>query len=80
MKTLEELQAAATDWSRKPDRVWLQATAPSEERVKNWNLHIAKNSLRLAVELSLITGVPLARIAEELAEEMAAMELSKERR
>lgn len=70
--TLSELQAAGRDWRTKPQRVWSPPpTTPIADLAnRSWNAHLAKENLRLAVELAHISGVPLEQLAEELKDEL----------
>lgn len=70
--TLDELQAAGSNWHRKPERKWEAPPAAtiSKTAVKSWDVHMAKNWLRGAVELAVKTGIPLEQIAKELSDEL----------
>lgn len=61
--TLADLQTAGKKWSKRPERSWNQTEA--------WNLYLAKNKLRLVVELANSGGVTLEQLAKELIDELA---------
>lgn len=70
--TLAQLQEAGSDWRTKPARNWNPppTTPISDLANRSWNAHLAKENLRLAVELAHISGVPLEQLAEELKDEL----------
>jgi hypothetical protein len=69
--TLDELQAAGQNWRKKPERKWEPpASAILKTAVESWDVHMAKNWLRGAVELSVKIGVPLEQMAKELINEL----------
>lgn len=70
--TLAQLQEAGRAWHKKPARNWdPPLTTPiSDLANRSWNAHLAKENLRLAVELAHISGVPLEQLAEELKDEL----------
>lgn len=61
--TLTELQNSGKKWGKRPDRSWNEKEA--------WNIYLAKNKLRLVVELANSGGVTLEQLAKELIDELA---------
>lgn len=61
--TLTELQRAGAKWSERPVVRW--------DNKEPWENYLAKERIRLAVEIAIREGVTLDQLAKELIDELA---------